>query len=317
MVLILSDRDVRALLDMTEAIEAVEQAYVEFYNGQAVVPTRIMMSVPRHQGRLAVMPAYLAETDVLATKIVTGYENNRKLKLPYILALIIVSDSRTGSPLAIMDGEYITALKTAAASGVATAQLASPDAKVLGIVGAGVQARSHLWALKEVTGIENVLVCSSSEESSHRFKEEMEDRFNVGIQPQNSPRAVVDGSDILVTATNCNNPVVSASWLRRGMHVNIIDCHNSLDTAAIEGATVVVESREAFLHAMVEEQRITLKEPIYGEIGEIITGAKKGRRDSSEITVYKSVGIAVQDAAIAARVYRKALESGVGINVAV
>jgi ornithine cyclodeaminase/alanine dehydrogenase-like protein (mu-crystallin family) len=180
--LILSRAQVRELLDMRDAIGAVEKGLVEFSAGQAVMPVRVTTQVPAHAGVALGMPAFLGQTNALGTKIVTVYKNNPGRGLPTILAVVVVNDPETGKVEAIMDGGYLTAVRTAAASAVGTKHLANNDARVVGILGAGVQGESHLWAMTEVARVERAVVYNRTREKAERFKEEMGRRFGLPIE---------------------------------------------------------------------------------------------------------------------------------------
>jgi ornithine cyclodeaminase/alanine dehydrogenase len=323
--LILSREQVRELLDMAVAIEAVEKGLIEFSAGQAVMPVRVTTQVPAHAGFALAMPAYLGQTDALGTKIVTVYKNNPQRGLPTILAVVVISDPQTGRVEAIMDGGYLTAVRTAAASAVGTRHLANRDARVLGILGAGVQGESHLWAMTEVLpGLERVVVHSRTRERAEAFAREQGARFGRPIAVLDSAEAVCRQSDVLVLATTATQPIVRRAWLKPGLHINAVGSHapstRELDSDTVAEARVVVDSREANL-AECGDLLIPMNEGRIGrghfadEIGEVAAGRKPGRASAEQITLFKSVGIAVEDVATGDLVYRRALEQGVGTRV--
>ena len=324
MPLILSRAQVRELLDMRDAIGAVERGLVEFSAGQAVMPVRVTTQVPAHGGIVLGMPAFLGQTNALGTKIVTVYKNNPGKGLPTILAVVVVNDPETGKVEAIMDGGYLTAVRTAAASAVGTKYLANPDARVVGILGAGVQGESHLWAMTEVAKIERVVVYNRTRAKAERFKEEMGKRFGVPIEVLANEEAVCRTSDILVLATTAVEPITRREWLKPGAHVNAVGSHapgaRELDGETVAAARVVVDSRDANL-AESGDLLIPMKDGkidqahFADEIGEVAAGTKPGRRSKDEITIFKSVGIAVEDVATANLVYQRAKEKGVGTQV--
>lgn len=312
---ILTAQDVEYLLQMSPAIEALEQAYLHVYRDQAVMPTRIMMPVDRHAGKMALMPAFVdGDMEALGTKIVTGFNHNRSRGLPYIMALLVLNDPTSGKVLAIMDGEHLTAIKTAAASAIATKHLARADARTLGLLGAGVQARSHLWAIKEVRHLDRVKVFAPTRSGCRLFQEEIEKRFGLPVEITDSPEQVVAGSDIVTTVTTASSPMIQESWLADGVHVNAVDLHKLMDSRKIHRSKLVVETRAAYRQAIAAEieQPELAAEPIYAEIPEIVAGEKPGRTDAREKTLYKAVGIAIQDVAIAHMVYKRAQQAGVG-----
>ncbi|MDR7521450.1 MAG: NAD(P)-binding domain-containing protein [Armatimonadota bacterium] len=324
MALILSAAQVRDLLDMREAIDAVERALVEFSSGQAVMPVRSTTQVPAHAGLMLSMPAFLGKTDALGSKIVTVYKGNPQRGLPTILAVVVLNDPQTGRVLAVMDGAYLTAVRTAAASGAATRHLAPPGPKTLAILGAGVQGASHLWAMREVAQVTRVRLYNRSRERAEAFKRDLEPRFGVPIDVVGSAEDAVRGADLAVLATTATAPIVRWPWFKAGCHINAVGSHSpgarELDSDTVAAARVVVDSREANftecgdILVPLQEGRIT-REQVADEIGEVIAGAKPGRQHPEQVTVYKSVGIAVEDVATANLVYRKAVARGVGTEV--
>ncbi|HEY3080903.1 MAG TPA: ornithine cyclodeaminase family protein, partial [Chloroflexota bacterium] len=315
MPLILSRGQVRELLDVGAAIDAVEKGLIEFSLGQAVMPVRVTTQVPAHSGLVLGMPAFLGATDALGTKIVTVYKNNPARDLPTIMAVVVINDPQTGRVEAIMDGGYLTAVRTAAASAVGTKYLARPDAAVLGILGTGVQGESHLMAMKEVMpSLERVVVYNRGRDKAEAFAREQGARLRLSIDVLDSEEAVCRESDVLVLATTATHPIVRRAWLKPGVHVNAVGSHSpgarELDSDTVAEARVVVDSREANLTECgdllvpLNEGRIT-REHFADEIGEVAAGRKPGRGSAEQITIYKSVGIAVEDVATGSLVYRR------------
>jgi alanine dehydrogenase len=324
MPLILSRDQVAELLEMPAAIEAVEAALIELSAGQAHMPVRVTTQVAGRGGIMLGMPAYLSRSDALATKIVTVYKENPSRGLPTILAVVVVNDPRTGKVEAIMDGGYLTAIRTAAASAVATKYLARPEARVLGILGTGVQGFSHLWAMKEVTAVEEVVVYNRTLDKAREFKRQYTERFGLPIEVAHSEEAVCRASDVLVVATTSTTPIVQRRWLKPGVHVNAVGSHaptaREMDGETVAAARVVVDSRAANL-AECGDLLIPMKEGrikadhFADEIGEVAAGKKPGRASADQITLFKSVGVAVEDAATASLVYRLAVARGIGTSV--
>ncbi|MBI4504155.1 MAG: ornithine cyclodeaminase family protein [Chloroflexi bacterium] len=321
---ILSRDEVTRLLSMADAIRVVEQALIEFSAGEAVMPVRGTTAVPPHRGLLLTMPAYLSRSDALATKMVTVYPQNPARGLPVILAVIVVFDPQSGAPLAIMDGVHVTAVRTAAASAVATKYLAREDARVLGIIGTGVQGASHLWAMREVRPVERAVVFNRTRAKAEEFAQAMQAQHGVPVAVAHSAEEVARAADVLVLATSATEPVIRAAWLKPGCHINAIGTHTptmrELDSDTVARARVVVDSRDANrvecgdLLIPMQEGRISL-EHFADEVGEVASGRKPGRRSLDELTIFKSVGIAVEDAATGALVYQRALEQSVGTEV--
>jgi thiomorpholine-carboxylate dehydrogenase len=294
--MILDENAVEGLLRMEEVIPAMERALADFSGGKVVQPTRMKVPVAEHQGFLGLMPAYTGAA--LGTKLVTSYPQN--IDVPTHHATILLFKPETGEPLVTMDGRLITEVRTAAVSAVATERLARPDASVLAIIGSGVQARSHLEALRLVRDFGEVRVWSPRRAKA--FAKE----HDVLAVP--SAEEAVRGADVVVTATTSPTPVLSGEWLLPGAHINAVGASRpdwrELDDEVLRRARVYVDSREA---AMKESGDVIAAGEIFAEVGEVVSGAKPGRRSAEEITLFKSLGLAVEDVVTAELVYRKAL----------
>jgi ornithine cyclodeaminase/alanine dehydrogenase len=322
--LILSETQVRQLLDIDELIRALADAHIQYSTGKAVMPVRLVVPLPQIQGRLTSMPGFLNEDKSLGMKVVTYFQDNPKRGLPAILATIMLFSAETGELIAVMDGSYITAIRTGCASALATQALANPGGATLGILGAGVQARAHIEALARVRELKRIKIFIPSGVSAAKMKREMEKALSLSIEVAQTAEAVVRDSDLLVTVTTAKEPIVKPEWLEPGVHVNAVGSHRpdlrEIDGATLARAKVVVDSRDAIM-AECGDILLALKEKsvsenvIHGEIGEVLAGTKPGRTSADEITLYKSVGIAIQDVATADLVYRKALERKVGTSV--
>ena len=297
--MILDERAVRDLLSMEELIPAMAKAMDDLSSGKVVQPGRVMLPVAEHQGFLGLMPAY---GGALGAKLVAFYPNNQGI--PSHHAMIVLFKPETGEPLVTMDGRLITEMRTAAVSAVATRLLARPEASVLGILGSGVQARSHLAALRLVRTIREVRVWSPRNAAA--FAREF------GVRAVPTAEEAVRGSDIVVVATSSQTPVLSGAWLAPGTHINAVGAPRptwrELDDDALRKARLYVEQREA---ATRESGDVIAAGKIFAEIGEVVAGSKPGRQSADEITLYKSVGVAVQDIVSAELVYRKALKAGI------
>jgi ornithine cyclodeaminase/alanine dehydrogenase-like protein (mu-crystallin family) len=288
------------------------------------MPVRLVVPLPQIQGRITSMPGFLTEDKALGMKVVTYFQDNPKNNLPAILATIMLFSAETGKIIATMDGSYITAIRTACASAMATKALANPQNGVLGILGAGVQARTHIQALIRVRKIEKIKLYSPSGASAAAVKKEMESQVKCAIDVANSAEEAVRGADLVVTATTAKEPILKSAWLKPGVHINAVGSHRpdlrEIDGATLARAKIIVDSRDAIM-AECGDILLALKEKsiaenaIHAEIGEVLAKVKPGRTDQDEITLYKSVGIAIQDVAAANLVYRKALDKGVGTTV--
>jgi alanine dehydrogenase len=324
-VLLLSGAEVEMLLDLDELVEALGAAMADLSGGRASTPPRVAARVPERAAMLAVMPAFLPSARALMTKLVSLFPENRDR--PTHQAVICCFDPDTGTPLALMDGTYITAARTAAGSALATRYLARSDARVLSIIGSGVQARAHGRAFRGWSGLELIRVAGRDRMATERLVTEL---VAEGTPAEAAPTIedAVRSADIVCGTTHADSPVVRRSWLRPGTHVNSVGYNTAgegeVDSEVVRDALVVVESRDAVLASppsgAVELRRaieagIVTLDCIHAEIGEIIAGIAEGRRDDHAITLYKSVGVAVQDAAATALVLQAAAATGTGTSI--
>ena len=321
-VLLLTRKDVEALVDMREMINTIEQAFKEKGLGHVVMPPKTYVLIPEHDGDFRVMPAYMRRLGIAGVKIVNVHpQNPRRYRLPTVMAVIELLDPKTGAPLAIMDGTVLTAYRTGAAGGVAIKYLARPDSAVVAIIGAGVQARTQLMAAAVVLHqISEVRVYDIRREASMAFSEEMSSKLGLDIRVAGSAKDAVKDADIIITVTPSRQPVIMDEWIRAGVHINAIGADapgkEELDPRILKRAKIVVDDYEQAMHSgeinVPISRGILSKEDIYAELGEVVAGLKPGRTSPDEITVFDSTGLAIQDVAAAWLVYRKALERGVG-----
>lgn len=327
--LVLSRSDVEKLLTMEDAIAAVEAGYRQLAAGNVTMPQRVATLVAPHNGIHLSMPAFVdgsgEEPGTLAIKIVTVYSDNPShYGEPTIQGVVLLHDARTGKPLALMDAEQLTAMRTGAASGVATRALARPDAATATVLGSGAQAGTQLLAMCTVRPIERALVYSLRPEQDEAFAERMSKRLGISVTRAADMREAVEHADVICTATNSQAPLFDGAWLRPGTHVNGIGSYTrtmrELDSATILRSRVYVDGRAA---AQSEAGDIVIPiaegvmsyDHVLGEIGDVLLGKVTGRTSPHDITVFKSVGMAVQDAVTAPIVYRRAVDSGVGQHV--
>lgn len=303
--LLLDEERVRKHLRMADLIPSMEKALVDFSAGKVTQPVRQVITVDPPGGFYGMMPALTPEG--LGQKIVTFYPPNADKDLPTHIATILLNDPETGTPLAVMDGRLITEMRTAAVSAAATKLLGPKDAKVLAILGSGVQARSHIEALRLVRQFEKIQVWSPNKSHAEQFARE------IGAQAMSAEDAIRD-ADVIVTATSSKTPVLHGTWLKSGCHVNAVGaCRpdwRELDDDAMRNV-VFVDSREA---AMKESGDVILSRvKIYAELGEAFAGKVPPR--ANEITIFKSLGMAVEDVAAALLVYRSATQNKTGVQV--
>jgi len=324
---ILSQTEVVKAITMAEAIEAVKKAFIQLSEGQADVPLRTNIPVPEQRASVLFMPAYLKESEALGTKIVTVFPRNSEIKVPTIQALILILDVKTGRPQAVMGGAYLTALRTGAASGLATDLLARTEARVVAIFGAGTQSRMQLEATWTVRRINKVLVYDIEPKKTTIFIDEMKARPEFSpleIRAVQSPANAVQEADIICTATTSFQPVFDDQDLKAGVHINGIGSYTpemqEVPSETVRRAVVFVDSRQASL-AEAGDLIIPLKKRhisgthIKGEIGELASGKIQGRTSDEEVTFFKSVGVAVQDMAVAKLVFDRSQELGLGLEV--
>jgi ornithine cyclodeaminase len=319
---ILTAQEVRSALPMAEAIDAVKEAYRQFSSGQATVPLRTRLEVPRYGGMALFMPASLGSGE-MGVKIVSVYPGNVERELPTIHALVVVLDSASGRPLALLEGGSLTALRTGAASGAATDILARADSRSVAIFGSGAQARTQLEAICTVRAIERVWIYSLDVPGAEAMVREMRGRAPVpkALSIVQSPSDAIKDADIVCTATVSSTPVFEGRQLRPGTHVNAIGSYTpemqEIDAETVLRSLVVVDSREAVLAEtgdLLVPIRRGLITPhwIHAELGEIIAGREPGRTSPGQVTVFKSVGLAVQDALAAGRALARAETQGLG-----
>jgi len=316
--LLLSDDEISRLLSMGETMDAVEKAFGEFAKGSVKMPARSTIMLDKYNGSISFMPSYLQESSALATKIISIYPKNPERGLPTTVAWIVVNDPETGMIEALLDGTYLTAMRTGAVTGVAARYLAPKDSRVAAVIGCGVQGKTQAWAVSEACELETIRLFDLSDERMRRFAEEMSPKLGVDIIPSSSGAEAVADADVVVTATTSKNPVIRREWLGDRVHVGAIGAFypdwRELDTATVSEAKVVVDSREAIMEEAgdilipISEGAIT-EDHIYAELGEIILGKKEGRTPEDGLTVFKSVGLAIQDSSVANLVMKKWRES--------
>jgi alanine dehydrogenase len=312
--LVLTQAQVRKLLDLDRLVDALATAHADLSAGRASMPPRIAALVQERDGLLAAMPAYLPSAG-LACKLVTLFPHN--VDRATHQALICVVDPANGTPLAVMDGTYVTATRTAAGSALATRLLAREDAHVLALVGTGVQARSHARAIPRVRRIDEIRVAGRERTKAEALAAEL----GAPAHAVGSCEEAIRGADIVAATTHSTEPVVRREWLEPGTHVNSVGLNPSgreVDEATVAAAVVVVESRESALApppAGAPELAGLDPSGVHAELGELVSGTKRGRTTQEQITLYKSVGVAVQDAAAAALVLAAAREQSIGQEI--
>ena len=316
---ILSANDVRAAVDMPAAIEAMREAFGALAAGKATVPLRVALET--EHGVSLFMPAHLHGSGDAGAKVVSVNAANAELGLPAIHAVVILIDPPTGRPTAFMDGTWLTALRTGAAGGLAADLLAREDASTVALFGAGVQARTQLEAVRCVRGVTEVRVVSRTGDSAEALVAELS---GIDATRVDDPADALDGADIVIAATNSSTPVFDGARVEPGTHVTGVGSFTTemreVDTALITRARVIVDQREAVLEEAGDivgpiRDGVVDESVIAAEIGDVVLGRAAGRTSTDEITYFKSVGNAVQDVAVAARVLSVAEAEGLGVIV--
>lgn len=322
--LILSEPDLRQLLPMEELIAAMADALAAFSSGGVQQPLRTVLEVGTSKAFFGVMPAFIPASGALGTKLVTVFGSNLALGLPSHLATIILLDSTTGEMRGLLDGRYITEARTAAVSAVSTQLLARPAASTLAIIGTGVQAWSHLEALRLVRKLSEIRVWSPTAAHRARFASEAEEKLSVHVTPRASAREAVEGADLIALVSSSREPVVHSAWVQDGAHVCAVGAcrpdQREMDSDLVGRARLFVDSRTAALAEAgdivlpIKEGRFTAGH-IAGELGEVVSGRTPGRKNSSEVTIFKSLGMAVEDVAAAHLAFEKAESRGLGRGI--
>lgn len=326
--LILTAADVQAALPMGEAIEAMKRAYAALSAGAAQVPLRARLPVPPYNAESLFMPAFVEddEGDALAVKIVSLFPGNPAKGLPFIHAAVLVMDAATGKPVALLEGSRLTAIRTGAASGAATDLLARPDSSTAAVFGAGVQGRTQLLAVCTARPIQTAWIHDSRPEQVEQFIAEMAGAGPIptDLRSAGTRREAVEQADIICTATTATEPVFEDAHLGPGVHINGVGSYTpamqEVPAATVRRARVVVDSRPAVLAEAGDliqpiQAGLISTEHIHAELGEIVLGLRPGREDAHQITFFKSVGVAVQDAAAARLALQNAQKLGLGQTV--
>lgn len=321
---LLNEPQVKTLLPMHDLVEAMENALARFSAGEVVQPVRTVLMVGPSKAYFGVMPAYMPQPPRIGAKLVTVFNGNESRGLPSHLATIVLLDADTGALAAILDGRYITEARTAAVSAVSARHLARTDAARLAILGSGVQARSHLEALTHVRRLREVRVWSPRQASRERFVAEMAGHTPAHLSATATAEEAVQGADIIVLVTSSPTPVLSNAWVADGAHVISVGAcrpdQREMDPALVARARLYVDSRAAALVESgdvvqgIREGRFT-DAHIVGEVGQVVLGRAPGRDGAGAVTIFKSLGMAVEDVVAADLVLSRAVEQGAGAEL--
>jgi alanine dehydrogenase len=324
--LALSRAEIRQLVPMREAVELMKVAFADLSAGRAQSPLRTVLTVPEHAGDSLYMPAYVPGGAALGVKVVSVFRENPAKGLPLIHAVVVIVDPENGQPLAILDGAYLTALRTGAVSGAATDLLARPESKTLVVIGAGVQGVTQAAAVCAVRPIERIVAVDAAAASLARYREAIgRDWPDLADRLETSTDAgVVAEADVVCTATTSKTPVFGDALIRPGTHVNAVGAFTpemqELPAATVARATVVVDATEAALHEAGDliiplRDGLVPRSHFERELGMVASGAAPGRTSADEVTLFKSVGNAVQDVVVGRRAVDRAREQGIGTTI--
>lgn len=321
-ILWLAQKEVKSVMDMNSDMQVVERAFRQHGLGRVQMPPKSYLYYTAYNGDLRTMPAYLEEENITGVKIVNVHPGNPARGLPTVMALVVLISPETGAPVAIMDGTYLTDIRTGAAGGIAAKYLARKDSKVIGLVGAGNQAKTQLEALCEVFEPELVRITSRTKESSEQFIREMADITPCEIHYEETIEKVCN-CDILVTTTPTRKPIVKAKWIKEGTHINAIGADaigkEELDPELLLRSKIIVDDIVQALHSgevnVPLSKHYISENDIHAQLGEVIAGLKPGRTSEEEITIFDSTGLAIQDVASAHLAYERAIGKGLGRKV--
>lgn len=321
---IINHREVEELLRMPDCMNLIEEVLKALARGEAILPLRPVLWLPDKRGALALMPAYLATPASLGVKVISVFPGNTNTEYDSHQGTILLFEPEYGRLLAIVDASSVTAIRTAAASGAATRALAREDAGDLAILGSGVQAKTHLETMMVARKIRRVRVWSRNPEHLRQFVNGASKRYGIPIEPVSTPREAAIDADLICTTTASIEPVLQGEWLSAGAHINAVGAcfpaSRELDTAAVVRSRFFVDRRESAVNEagdfLIPKQEGAIRDDhILGEIGEVLLGRVKGRTSPEDITIFKSLGIAVEDLASAQFLYLRACETGTGASI--
>ena len=321
---IITEAQVPGLLPMSECMDVMASALATLARGGAILPLRPLMRIPQKAGILGMMPAYMETPDALGVKVITVFNGNHGTEYDSHQGVVLLFEADHGSVVAVIDASSVTAIRTAAVSGVATRLLARADAHDLCILGSGVQARTHLEAMRIARQVKRVRVWSRNADAARAFARAQSERLEIVVEAMDSARDAAEGADIICTTTSAREPILNGEWLAPGAHINAVGSSTptarELDTHAVARAHLYVDRRESALNEagdflIPKSEGVIGDEHIRAELGELLLGTKPGRESPSEITLFKSLGLAVEDVAAAHHIYAQAVQRGIGTTV--
>ena len=319
--ILLNQSNVSELINMREIIENVETAYKVHAERRVQMPPKEYIFYKKFRGDLRIMPCFIRGMNESGVKNVNVHPDNpRKYGLPTVMAMIELVDPKTGFPVSVMDGTWITNMRTGAAAGVATKYLARENSEIVGLVGAGVQATTGLEAINEVMDIKEVRVSCRTCETKELFAQKASEKYGIPVKAVDTIKEAVQGVDVLLTTTPAREPVVKSKWISPGTHINAMGADapgkQELDSHILQKSKIIIDCWDQASHSgeinIPVQEGLVRQSDIHGKIGDIVIGKIPGRTTDEEITVFDSTGLAVQDIVTAWNVYEKALQKGIG-----
>jgi len=317
--LFVSKEKIASLLPMEECIEVMEKMFRSLASGEAVQPLRSLMWLPGKTGLLGMMPGYATSLGVMGIKVISVFHANREAGLPSHQGVVMLFDATHGQPLMLFDAGEITAIRTAATSAVATQLLSRKNSSTLAIIGSGEQAARHIEAMRLVRKIKQVNIWSRNEANAKELAEKVSSQFNIPVHVTKNAKEAVEHADIICTVTSSKEPVVMGDWIAAGTHINAVGSSTpatrELDTAAIVKSKLFTDCYESVFNEagdflIPKNEEAVTDDHVKAEIGEVLSGTKKGRENDEEITVFKSLGIAAEDIFSAWHIYEKVKQNG-------
>lgn len=312
--LYINKEKVISLLPMSECIEVMEKMFRSLAKGECIQPLRSLMWLPDKSGLLGMMPGYAGDPGAMGIKAISVFHSNREAGLPSHQGVVILFDAQHGQPLMIADGGAITAIRTAAASAVATKLLSRKDSSTLAVIGSGEQAKQHIEAMLLIRDIKQINIWSRNEKNAQQLLEEIHGKYNVSISVKKTVEDAVKNADIICTVTSSKEPVVMGEWITAGTHINAVGSSTvnarELDTDAVVRSKLFTDRYESLFNEagdflIPKKEGAVSDDHVKAEIGEVLLGIKKGREEDDEITLFKSLGIAVEDIFSAWHIYEK------------
>jgi len=309
---------IASLLPMNECIEVMEKMFLSLAAGECLQPLRNIMRLPHGNGVLGMMPGYAGHLDVMGIKVITVFHANSEAGLPSHQGIVMLFDATNGQPLMLFDALEITAIRTAAASAVATKLLARRDASMLAIIGSGEQAQRHIESIMLVRKIKQINTWSRKEENAVKLAEKISEKYPVAVKLCKNVKEAVENADIICTVTASKEPVLRGEWVKAGSHINAVGSSTpmarELDTTAIVKSKLFTDCYESVFNEagdflIPKKEGAITDDHVKGDIGEVLSGTKKGRKNNEEITIFKSLGIAAEDIFSAYHIYQKINES--------